>query len=110
MAGRKQLVASASELEALARLFRALKSVPRLRMLEALRGPPKCVTHLTQQLGMPQNNVSTHLRRLADTGLVKATREGRWRFYHVPDTRAFEILGLAYAVLADRQEDERVRA
>ena len=110
MTERKQLVTTARELEALARLFRALKAAPRLRMLEALRGQPKCVTHLAQKLNMPQNNVSTHLKRLSDVGLVARTQAGRWRFYHVEDARTFKILDLAYAVLADRQEDERVRA
>ena len=108
MAGRKQLVTTARELEALARLFRALRSAPRLRMLEALRDQPKCVTHLAQELEMPQNNVSTHLKRLSDVGLVLHTQSGRWRFHRVPDTRTFQILNLAYGMLADRDMERDV--
>ena len=106
MAGRKQLVTNARELDVLAQLFRALRSAPRLCLLEALRDQPKCVTDLAREVEMPQSNVSTHLRRLADAGLVKAVQTGRWRHYQVASSRVLQIVELAQTIIGDRRRTE----
>jgi DNA-binding transcriptional ArsR family regulator len=45
---------------------------------------PHCVCELATALGERQNNVSMHLARLRDAGLVRAVRhsgDARWMFY-----------------------------
>lgn len=46
----------------------------RARILGILRGGPVCVCEMAAALGAQQNNVSNHLARLRDAGLVRTTR------------------------------------
>jgi ArsR family transcriptional regulator, arsenate/arsenite/antimonite-responsive transcriptional repressor len=48
----------------------------RARILAMLRGGPHCVCEMAGALGERQNNVSNHLARLREAGLVRATRGG----------------------------------
>lgn len=40
-----------------------------------------CVCDLAELLGTSQPNVSQHMRKLKDGGLVKESRRGQWIFY-----------------------------
>jgi ArsR family transcriptional regulator len=61
----------------------------RAGILAMLRGGPHCVCELAAALGERQNNVSNHLARLRDAGLVRVSRapaDGRRAYYErVPD-------------------------
>jgi DNA-binding transcriptional ArsR family regulator len=46
----------------------------RARILAMLRGGPHCVCEMAAALGERQNNVSNHLARLREAGLVRAVR------------------------------------
>jgi ArsR family transcriptional regulator len=48
----------------------------RAGILALLRGGPHCVCELAAALGERQNNVSNHLARLRQAGLVQAVRGG----------------------------------
>jgi ArsR family transcriptional regulator, arsenate/arsenite/antimonite-responsive transcriptional repressor len=56
----------------------------RAGILRMLADGPHCVCELATALGERQNNVSMHLARLRDAGLVRAVRhsgDARWMFY-----------------------------
>ncbi len=56
----------------------------RAGILRLLAGGPHCVCELAGALGERQNNVSNHLARLREAGLVRASRHGldaRWIYY-----------------------------
>ncbi len=56
----------------------------RAGILAILRDGPHCVCEMAAALGERQNNVSNHLARLRDAGLVRASRHGadaRWVYY-----------------------------
>lgn len=56
----------------------------RAGILALLRGGPHCVCEMAAAVGERQNNVSNHLARLRDAGLVRASRHGgdaRWVYY-----------------------------
>ena len=63
----------------------ALVSDPvRAGILAILRDGPHCVCEMAAALGERQNNVSNHLARLREAGLVQASRHGadaRWIYY-----------------------------
>jgi DNA-binding transcriptional ArsR family regulator len=65
--------------------FGALVGDPvRAGILAILRDGPHCVCELAAALGERQNNVSNHLARLREAGLVRASRHGadaRWVYY-----------------------------
>jgi ArsR family transcriptional regulator len=56
----------------------------RAGILGLLRDGPHCVCEMAAALGERQNNVSNHLARLRDAGLVRASRhsaDARWVYY-----------------------------
>lgn len=61
----------------------------RAAILRMLRGGPHCVCELAAALGERENNVSNHLARLRDAGLVRATRHelnARFLYYERDET------------------------
>ncbi|MBE3066792.1 MAG: winged helix-turn-helix transcriptional regulator [Chloroflexi bacterium] len=83
-------------------LCSALADPTRLLLLYALSDQPRNVTELTQDLNVPQSNVSRHLKVLRDSGLVKATRQGPTVQYELMDHRVIEALDLLRSILRDR--------
>lgn len=53
----------------------------RLTILSCLMERECCVCELAELLGTSQPNVSQHMRKLKDGGLVKETRRGQWIYY-----------------------------
>lgn len=56
----------------------------RASILAMLAGGPHCVCEMAAALGERENNVSNHLARLRDAGLVRATRHeanARFQYY-----------------------------
>jgi ArsR family transcriptional regulator len=64
----------------------------RAAILRLLRDGPHCVCELAAALGERQNNISNHLARLRDAGLVRAVRhETNARFqYYARDEAAID--------------------
>jgi ArsR family transcriptional regulator len=71
----------------------------RAGIVRMLADGPHCVCELAAALGERQNNVSMHLARLREAGLVRAVRhsgDARWMFYERDDERcASAIAALA---------------
>jgi DNA-binding transcriptional ArsR family regulator len=75
----------------------------RAGILAVLRGGPHCVCEMAATFGERQNNVSNHLARLRDAGLVRVSRgpsDGRRVYYERDEAacaaaaaRVAEILG-----------------
>jgi ArsR family transcriptional regulator len=62
----------------------------RASILRMLADGPLCVCEMAAALGERQNNVSNHLARLREAGLVRAVRhsgDARWMFYERDDER-----------------------
>jgi DNA-binding transcriptional ArsR family regulator len=75
----------------------------RAGILAILRDGPHCVCEMAAALGERQNNVSNHLAKLREAGLVRASRHGadaRWVYYERDEaaiTRAAQALGKVLA-------------
>jgi ArsR family transcriptional regulator len=81
---------SEAEAAALARGFSALSDPARLRLLSILAGAPEgeaCVCELVELVGRSQGTVSHHLKTLAEAGLVRGERRGRWVWYSLEGQR-----------------------
>jgi ArsR family transcriptional regulator len=62
----------------------------RAGIVRMLADGPLCVCELAAALGEKQNNVSMHLARLREAGLVRAVRhsgDARWMFYERDNER-----------------------
>jgi DNA-binding transcriptional ArsR family regulator len=69
----------------------------RAAILRMLGDGPMCVCEMAAALGEKQNNVSMHLGRLRDAGLVRAVRhpgDARWMFYERDAERCAEAAAL----------------
>lgn len=72
----------------------------RAGILVMLRDGPHCVCEMAAALGERQNNVSNHLARLRESGLVRASRhsaDARWVYYERDEAACSK----AAAVLAE---------
>jgi DNA-binding transcriptional ArsR family regulator len=63
------------------RLFKALSSESRLKVLLLLKEHPQCVHVIASRLKMTQPAASQHLRALKEAGLVKAEKRGTFMHY-----------------------------
>ncbi|KOG29654.1 MULTISPECIES: ArsR/SmtB family transcription factor [Streptomyces] len=73
-----------------AELLRALADPLRLRVVCLLAREPLCTTHLVEETGARQTNLSNHLRVLREAGAVETEPCGRFTYYRLrPDTLSF---------------------
>ena len=81
----KSLEGGVDRTTALAKVFKALGSETRVRIVQLLRGRALCVGALSARLGVTQGAVSQHLRILRDAGLVAADKRGQFVHYRLDD-------------------------
>jgi ArsR family transcriptional regulator, arsenate/arsenite/antimonite-responsive transcriptional repressor len=84
------------EVEATARLFRAIGDPARIRILNALatNAEPVCVCNLIEPLGLTQPTVSHHLKTLADAGLLIREQRGKWAYFSLKPEAATRLADL----------------
>ncbi len=63
--------------------FNAVAESRRRQILDVLAGGERAVNDLVRLLGLPQPQVSKHLRVLREVGLVDVRDEGRHRMYQL---------------------------
>lgn len=69
--------------------MRALGDPLRLRIVNLLARETLCTTHLVEETGARQTNLSNHLRVLREAGLVETEPCGRFTYYRLrPDVLA----------------------
>jgi ArsR family transcriptional regulator len=74
----------------------------RVSVLRMLRDGPHCVCEMAAALGERENNVSNHLARLRDAGLVRASRHranGRFQYYERDEAATARALAAVAEVL-----------
>ena len=94
-----------TEPDLVAKYFRVLSDVTRVRILEALDTSGELsVGELVVRLRQSQPNISNHLACLRWCGFVTTRREHRTVYYRVADDRVGQLLELGRALLADNAE------
>ena len=84
-----------SELNPLAKRFKALAHPARLLLVRRLMESERCVSDVEKCLGLSQPNVSQHLRILKDAGIIEGRRERTRICYRIADDRIARILRIA---------------
>ena len=79
-------------LKKLAEYYKALGDEKRLGILVLLGFREMCVCELTASLGISQPNLSHHIRKLENAGLVRSERRGKWVYYNLVDDAAVSRL------------------
>jgi ArsR family transcriptional regulator len=80
-------------------LIRVLADPLRLRIVTLLARETLCTTHLVEETGAKQTNLSNHLRVLREAGVVETEPCGRFTYYRLmPDI--IDTLAASFAELA----------
>ncbi|MDW4910760.1 metalloregulator ArsR/SmtB family transcription factor [Streptomyces sp. ADMS] len=84
-------------------LMRVLADPLRLQIVTLLAGETLCSTHLVEETGAKQTNLSNHLRVLREAGVVETEPCGRYTYYKLrPD-----VIALLAGQFADLAESAR---
>lgn len=70
-----------NQLDKLSDFLKLLGDTTRLTIFAMLKEKELCVCEIVESLQTSQPNVSQHIRKLKDGGLVKETKKGRWVYY-----------------------------
>lgn len=98
-----------------ASLFRILANPTRLAILLTLQDGEQRIAELTAQLGGPQANISAHLTRLKQSGLITSRTQGRAVYYRLTHPELGSLLQAAGQLLtptgqqATEENDTTVR-
>ena len=79
--------------------FKALGNDTRLEIIKFLATGEKCVCNIFEYLNLSQNLVSHHLGVLRKSGLIIASKEGKWVHYSLNETRIKNLEDLLSKVL-----------
>ncbi|WP_431783339.1 ArsR/SmtB family transcription factor [Streptomyces chumphonensis] len=80
-------------------LIRVIADPLRLQIVTLLARETLCTTHLVEETGARQTNLSNHLRVLREAGVVETEPCGRFTYYKLrPDV--IETLAASFAELA----------
>lgn len=84
--------------------FKLLANSTRLRILHALvRQPGLCVSDIADQLSMKTQAISNQLQKLADNGIVEASRAGLKMHYRIVDTCVVTLLDRGWCLTEDAE-------
>lgn len=90
-------------------LIRVLADPLRLRIVTLLARETLCTTHLVEETGAKQTNLSNHLKVLREAGVVETEPCGRFTYYRLkPDviaSLAGQFADLAEAARATAESD-----
>ncbi|MFC1996497.1 ArsR/SmtB family transcription factor [Chloroflexota bacterium] len=78
--------------EKISRIFRAISTPARFRILTAIGKGEACVCHLEALLGLRQAYISQHLMEMRDAGLLDTRRHGRYIFYSLTEPQLLDML------------------
>jgi ArsR family transcriptional regulator len=88
--------------ESITDLFKSLSDENRLKILLLLRKRPACVCEFDRILNISLSTISTHLKLLKASGLIKSKKDGRWVIYELTDNESlWKILADAELSLKD---------
>jgi ArsR family transcriptional regulator len=79
--------------------FKTLGHPARIRVLELLRSGERSVGELIPEVGLEASHLSQQLGVLRRANILQARKEGSSVRYSVTDTRIFELLEVAKAIL-----------
>jgi ArsR family transcriptional regulator len=78
--------------EKLSRIFRALSTPARIRILAGIGKGEACVCHLEALLDLRQAYISQQLMEMRDADLVDTRRDGRYIFYRLTEPGLLGVL------------------
>ena len=87
--------------------FKTLGHPARIRVLELLREGERSVGELIPEVGLEASHLSQQLGILRRANVLHSRKEGSTVYYSVTDTRIFELLEVAKAILTSSLAESR---
>ena len=78
--------------EKISRIFRAISTPARFRILTAIGKGEACVCHLEALLDLRQAYISQQLMEMRDASLLETRRDGRFIFYRLTEPELLNLL------------------
>ena len=103
---RKHRQMDRAALERVAEVFRVFSEPTRLAIIQALKGGPRSVNELVDELGTSQANISKQLRLLYDARVLDREKRGNQVFYSIDEEIVFPLCELV-CVKLNREARER---
>ena len=75
-------------------ILKALSNKTRLKIIEFLKGGEKCACKIVPYTKKSQPNVSLHLKKLEEKGILESRKVGTNVYYKIKDNRVLKILKL----------------
>jgi rhodanese-related sulfurtransferase/DNA-binding transcriptional ArsR family regulator len=91
--------------EQLARIGKAVGNKQRLKLLELLAQTERTVEALAAESGLSVANVSQHLQRLRETGIVEASKTGLYVRYRLAGPEVLELIRIIRRVAETRSAE-----
>ena len=88
-----------AQLDARARIIKAIAHPSRLFIIEELNKNERCVCELTEMIGSDASTVSKHLGILKNAGLVEDEKRGTNIYYHLRVPCILDFIGCVETVL-----------
>jgi len=92
------------EIDAEAKIFKAMADPYRLKILMLLREGELCVCEIMIGIDRPQSTTSYQLSILKDAGLIRERKDGRWSTYRLSEGAVIDMLNLV-KLMKDNQCD-----
>lgn len=83
-----------SELQQLSDVFKLLGDRTRLQLVALVKERELCVCELAELLATSQPNISQHIRKLKDAGVIQESRKGKWVYYSLAKAHSEELQAL----------------
>ncbi len=92
--------------KARANIFKAIAHPARLFIIHELSRGEKCVSELTEMLGMDASTVSRHLSVLKNAGIIDSEKKGTQVFYYLRIPCLLNFCGCIEKVLKTSAEEK----
>jgi ArsR family transcriptional regulator len=86
-------------------LLKAISHPKRLEIIQLLREQELCVNEILEMLGLPQANLSQHLKVLRNAGVVNTRKEGKQIYYKLAHKNFIKASDLLREVLIKRHKN-----
>jgi len=90
--------------------LKAIAQPTRLKILYFLKDGEKCQCEIMPFMKEDQSNISRHLTRMRDLGILESRREGVSVYYRIRDKRLFSLLSLVDHMLKAEIKEKAKRA
>ncbi|TVP84962.1 MAG: ArsR family transcriptional regulator [Acholeplasmataceae bacterium] len=79
------------ENQQLAGRFKALADETRLKVVQILTTEKRCACQILEVFKISQSTLSHHMKRLVESGLVIAEKEGKWVYYRLNEDNVNDL-------------------